>query len=195
MSYQPPQPPSGWGPQGYPPPGYPHQGYPPQPPPKKTSALAIIVAGIVAICGICMVVGAISKNRNSGTPGTTGTTGGDPSQRQYVTQTCADVAHLFGSQSRMSDLQQTELWRQYDGKWARWSVTAGEVSETFGQLQVQFKCGTESLLFDGHAYFGDDQRARLLGVQPGATIQIEGRLEDHGRLLGLSLRDATLTGP
>jgi hypothetical protein len=68
----------------------------------------------------------------------------------------------------------------------------GDLSETFGRLQMQFRCGTESLLFDGHAAFGDDQRPALLRIQQGSSVNIEGRLSDHGRLLGLSLQDAEI---
>ena len=191
MSYQ--QPPQ-WGPQGYPPPGYPPQGYPPgyppQTPPKKTSVVTILVGLIAATCFACIGFSAYQRATHpelfpqSNTPSST--------QREYVTQSCAQVAHLFGNQSRMSDLQQNELWRQYDEKWVRWQVRVGEITETFGTLQMQFRCGSESLLFDGHAAFDDDQRSRLLTIQPGSTVQIEGRLADHGRVLGLSIRDATI---
>jgi len=37
-----------------------------------------------------------------------------------------------------------------------------------------------------------DQRAALLQIRPNTMVQIEGRLSDHGQLLGLSIRDATL---
>jgi hypothetical protein len=123
-----------------------------------------------------------------------GTTPGSvaPAERQYLTQNCSEVAHLFGMQSRTTELQQTELWRQYDNRWVRWTVQAGEVSETLGTLQMQFKCGTESLLFDGHARFPDSARARLIQVQQGSQVQIEGRLTDHGRLMGLTVSDADL---
>jgi hypothetical protein len=143
------------------------------------------------MCVACMIVGALGKKTGTDS-GSSGTSSGSAAQRQYVSQSCAEVSHLFGSQSRMSDLQQNELWRQYDDKWVRWTVTVGEVTETFGRLQMQFRCGSESLLFDGHAYFSSEQRTRLLGVQTGSTVQIEGRLNDHGRLLGLSLEDSTL---
>lgn len=70
---------------------------------------------------------------------------------------------------------------------------ASNIRESLGRLQMQFRCGTESLVFDGHAYFSDDQRSRLVAVQPGAAVAIEGRLSDHGRFLGLSIQDTTLT--
>ena len=183
-------PPPGWAPpQGYQQPGYPPQGYGPPPQPKGTSKLLIAILGIGGICAACVIFAAVSKN---GSPNGTPLPGSPPAARQYIAQSCAEVSHLFGMQSRTTELQQTELWRQYDGRWVRWSVTAGEVSETLGQLQMQFKCGTESLLFDGYAHFPDAARARLLQVQQGSTVQIEGRLSDHGRLMGLTLQDAEL---
>lgn len=209
---QPPQPP-GWGPQGYPPQGYPPPGYPPQyappPPPKKTSALVIAVGGIAAMCVVCGVVGALMPKENraptstttsssltpSSTPTNPAQPANPPSGRVYVTETCAQVAHTFGAQANLSDLQQEELWRQYDDKWVRWRVKVGDVSETLGQLQMQFQCSRESLLADGFAHFDDSQRARLLAVRPGTTVEIEGRLDDHGRVLGLSLADATIVSP
>ena len=40
------------------------------------------------------------------------------------------------------------------------------------------------------------KRADLhLAVRPGTTVEIEGRLDDHGRVLGLSLADATIVSP
>jgi hypothetical protein len=115
--------------------------------------------------------------------------------RQFIPQTCAEVSHLFGAQSELSELQQEETWRQYDGRWVRWRVKVVEVGETLGTLQLQFKCTREVLVSDGIASFEDDQRARLLAVRTGRTIEIVARLEDHGRLLGLSLRDASIVGP
>lgn len=135
-----------------------------------------------------MVFAAVNKKDGpDGSP-----SGSSPAGRQYIEQSCAEVSHLFGMQSRTTELQQTELWRQYDGRWVRWTVTAGEVGETLGSLHMQFKCGTESLILDGSAYFPDSARARLLGVQSGSAVQIEGRLADHGRFLGLRLNDAEL---
>lgn len=217
---QQPPPPPGWGPQGYPPPGYPPPQYAPPPPPKKTNVVALIVGAITVICVACMVIGALlpkpptvstvtpsstaptpTPTAPSGTPGATPPTA-DPAQpanphpdRTYVTETCAQVSHTFGAQSELSDLQQEELWRQYDGKWVRWRVKVGDVSETLGQLQMQFKCGREALILDGTALFDDDQRARLLAVRTGSTVEIEAQLSDHGRVLGLSLSDATITSP
>lgn len=183
------QPPPGWAPpQGYQQPGYSPQGYGPPPQPKGTSKLLIAILGIGGICAACVVFAAVNK-KDGFDPSSPSAT---PAQRQYIQQSCAEVSHLFGMQSRTTELQQTELWRQYDGRWVRWSVTAGEVSETLGQLQMQFKCGTESLLFDGYAHFPDAARTRLLQVQQGSTVQVEGRLSDHGRLMGLTLQDAEL---
>lgn len=156
--------------------------------------MLLAILGIVGICGACMVVGALGKKDGGGGGGGGGSSSA-PDQRQYVTQTCAEVAHLFGNQSRNSELQQDEMWRQYNGKWARWTVRAGSISETFGTLQMQFKCSGESLILDGSASFGDDQRARLLQIHEGDTVTIEGKLSDHGRLLGISLREATIAGP
>ena len=156
-------------------------------------ALAAI-GGITLMCVACMVAGAVSGKRvqDQVAANRAASPAANPSQRVYVTETCSAVAHMFGTQSRMTDLQQNELWRAYDGKWVRWRVTVGDVSETFGTLQMQFKCGTESLLFDGHARFGDDQRARLVQAQQGSTVEIEGRLSDHGRLMGMTISDAEL---
>lgn len=188
---QPPQ--WGGGPQGPPyqqqyPQQYPPQGWGP-PPPKKTSGAAMAILGIAGACVACMVFGAVGKSRD----GTGPSSSAPPAQRQYVTQSCSEVAHLFGTRSRMTELQQNELWRQYDEKWVRWQLTVGEIRESFGGYQMQFRCGTESLVFDGHAYFPASERERLLALQPGATIPIEGRLADHGRFLGLSIRDASIT--
>lgn len=191
MYQQPPQQPPGWAP----PPGYPPQGYAPQgygpPPPKKTSAGTIVIAVLIGFCGLCCIGAALNKQNGPGSTSPSAPSAA-PAARQYIPQTCSEVSHLFGMQSRTTELQQTELWRQYDGRWVRWTVHAGEVGETLGQLQMQFKCGTESLLFDGHAYFPDAARARLLQVQQGSQVQIEGRLGDHGRLLGLRIDDAEL---
>jgi hypothetical protein len=195
--YQPPQPPGGpgWGPPGYPPQGYPPQGYgAPPPPPKGTSKALIAIGAIAGICVLCGVAGALGKKDGAGGGSAGGGGSSSAASRQYVTQTCSEVAHMFGNRSQMTDLQQEELWRQYDGKWVRWTVRVGEISQSFGGLSMQFKCGTESLLFDGHARFDDAQRSRLLQITPNSTVQIEGRLDDHGRLLGLSLQDTTIVG-
>lgn len=186
MSQQPPQ----WGPPGYPPQGY-YQ--PPQPPPKTGASKSLIA--ILAICGTCLacvIFGAIgNKNRGEGSTSTGG--GPAPASREYVTEDCAQVAHMFGARSQMSDLQQGEAWRAYNRKWVRWTVTVGDVRESFGGYQMQFRCGTESLIFDGHARFDSSQRQQLLSVQTGTAVRIEGQLTDHGRLMGLSINNASIS--
>ena len=110
-----------------------------------------------------------------------------------MTDTCARVAHLFGPQSRMTDLQQEELWRRYDQRWVRWRVRVGEISNgALGGLQMQFKCSGEALIADGSAFFPDSARERLLRIHPDEVVTLVAQLKDHGQILGLSLDDASL---
>ena len=147
---------------------------------------------ILTVAAFSLFFYATDKPNSDGNSGGGSTAAPQGSPREYVTETCSQVAHNFGANAQLSQLQQDEMWRQYNGKWVRWNVRVGEISEVLGSLQMQFKCSTESLLFDGHAYFDNDQRAALLQIRPNTMVQIEGRLSDHGQLLGLSIRDATL---
>ena len=114
--------------------------------------------------------------------------------RQFITGTCADTARLFGLGTRLSELQQNALWdASYEGRWVRWRVRVKEVSSTFGQLQLQFKCPrSRALSYDGFAHFDREHRNALTQLETGSTVTLVGRLADHGQLLGLSLDDGAL---
>lgn len=178
-------------PQGYamPPGAYVVQGQPAPVPPAKTSGCAWAALVILLVGGACFVMSAVGRERRASQPGQVA--GGET--RQYVAESCSQVVHIFGSRSGLTELQQTDRWSQYDGRWVRWTARAGSVSQTFGTISMQFRCGGESLLLDGTASFVDSARPQLMQVHEGDSVGFEGRLIDHGRLLGLHIADATIT--
>lgn len=133
----------------------------------------------------------IGKNNPSGAAGAAGGSVPAP-QRNYLTQSCAEVVNIFSNNTQYTELQRRSMWdTQYKGRWVRWTATVNTVDQAMlGGYQVQFKCSTASLVMDGHATFGADQQARLMQFQRGAQISFVGRLSDWGQFLGISVEDA-----
>ncbi len=170
---------------------------------KTMKWLGLILAGIVLIAVIQSAIGRGERALNAPVavsrtpappPRALSTAAAVAPQKEYVNKTCAEVADMFSAQSRMTDLQKDKAWQDgYDGRWVRWTASVNSLDgSAFGGIQLQFKCSKASLLFDGHAEFGDDQRDKLMNVGKDSQVTFEGRLKDHGDLLGLAIGDATL---
>lgn len=180
----------GWGPQQ---PGW---GPPPPVPPRKSAApkIALVIIGMVGMCCVgSFIVGKRAQEQHPG--GNTLATASEPSNapRQYITGTCASIANGFSNNTRLTQLQREEAWRQFEGKWIRWEATVNLIDRSaFGGIQLQFKCSPNSLMLDGHARFSETQLSKLMQFRQGDVIRFEGRLADWGQFTGISIEDAAV---
>ena len=118
---------------------------------------------------------------------TTGTT--KPVPLAFLAESCADLSRDFGTQSKLSDLQKEERWKQYKGRAFKWNLKVTEVSsDIFGGFTVQFKCAVDSssLIQDIQLKYQDSDKARVLQLTKGSAYEIKGRLGRASTLLGMT---------
>lgn len=176
--------------------------------PRKTSPVVIGLAVVGGITILALIGRAMDGGTESGASTTTAavTEPAPPAReappvpsatpRQYVAQGCGDFVSTLGTQSGLTALQAEARWeREYRGRWVRWTATVSLVQRAIvgNMIQVQFRCATGTLVFDGHAHFSADQRDALLRFQQGDAIDFEGRLARYGQVLGVVVEDATVT--
>lgn len=110
-------------------------------------------------------------------------------REKYLKESCTQLARAFGPESRLSDLQKEEAWKQYEGKEFAWDLEVVEVSSgLLGGYTVQFKCGrnSPSLIQDLQMSFPARAKSMVMQLQKGAVYEIEGRLKYSSTLLGMT---------
>lgn len=111
-----------------------------------------------------------------------------PEAKQYVDISCSDFASQFGAKSDLSDLQKDEIFKDYDGKYVKWTGTVSSISSTFGQLKMQVKCSPTTLVSDAIISFDDSEKEALLQIKEGETVNFEAQLDSWGQLIPTTLR-------
>lgn len=106
-----------------------------------------------------------------------------------VTESCYDLSTKFGTQSKLSDLQKDELWKEYRGRPFEWQLQIVEVSSgLLGGFTVQAKCSPKSpsLIQDIQLSYGGDAKAFVMGLEKDSAYKIRGTLKRQSTLLGMS---------
>lgn len=151
----------------------------------------------VAFAWLAVMVIAWGSNRNAPHTNGSGGTFDAPTPSMPTTSrapaldpsdTCEQLAAMFGSSSRLSDLQKDQAWQQYEGKRFRWSLRITDVSETFGRLQVQATCvNSRALIQDVVIHYPDNARGYVMSLMKESVYDLEGTLNGQG-LLGMTAR-------
>jgi hypothetical protein len=108
---------------------------------------------------------------------------------RYIKESCSQLSRLFGPESRLSDLQKEEAWKQYEGKEFSWDLQVVEVSSgMLGGYTVQFKCGRNSPSFiqDIQLSYPSRAKAMVMQLEKGAVYQVKGKLKHSSTLLGMT---------
>lgn len=107
---------------------------------------------------------------------------------QPVNEACAQVAAKFSTASGLSELQKTELWKEYEGREFRWSMQMVEVDDAvLGGYRANFKCqGSASLVQDVVVEFPKEWKTSLLQMKKGESYEIHGRFRRTSTFFGIS---------
>ena len=103
-------------------------------------------------------------------------------------ESCLKVTRYFDAQSKLSDLQKDQLWKdEYDNKVFEWSLEVVEVSAgVFSGFTVQFKCvGSNSFIQDVQLSYPKEAKNLVMQMVKGSTYKVKGRLKTQSTLLGL----------
>lgn len=151
-----------------------------------------ILFSFVVLIGLIVVVRMVGSNSEvSG--GKVGAAPTNPSQkaetdtRQFLDLSCEEFSRTFGTDKKLSDLQKDELFKQYDGKYVRWTAKVGEISSFLGTLKAQIKCLPTTLVLDATVAFEDSERDALMALRKDQRFKFEARLDRYGSIIGHSL--------
>lgn len=112
-------------------------------------------------------------------------------EASYVKKSCSLVSHMFGSRSRMSNVQKDQKWKDYKGKPFKWDLKVVEVSDAIigGGYNVQFKCrGSNSFISDIIVKYPSTDKDFILKLEKGSFYKIKGMLVSYSSLVGLSAK-------
>lgn len=160
--------------------------------PGTWAAFGVIMVGIIAVVA--------TSSSGSGGSSSSKTTAARIAERSvaaatppvFLTESCAQVADLFGVNSKLSDLQKDERWPAYNGKAFKWKLQVTEVSaDTFGGYTVQYKCarGSKSFIQDIQIKYGAERKGLVIQMEKDGVYEIQGVLTGTMTLLGLVADD------
>lgn len=98
--------------------------------------------------------------------------------------TFEQVDDVFTSlQSKATDIQKKEAWKQIAGRKIRWTGEVVSISETFGVLQLQVKHKQETFGSDVIVHLQPDQKSKAMRYNKGNRITYSGILDDFGAII------------
>ena len=110
--------------------------------------------------------------------------------RPVVDEPCGDVAKMFSSRGKLSDLQREELWKNYNGKRFKWKMKLGDVTDDLG-LNGHWTCATGSPSMFGSDVvmkYEDQHKPMLLRLEKGSVYEVEGVLDGMMGSVGMFAR-------
>lgn len=98
--------------------------------------------------------------------------------------------------SRMTEVQQEDAWRQFAGKWVRWTGIVRDVTTTWGTLNIHVDMGVGSFGTDIMLCPTEAMIPVAKKLAKGERIFFSGRLDKlPGKFLATALRDVEITNP
>ena len=172
---------------------------PPKQKPENIGSKQFSSLYLLGIMGVLLILCAIcgEATQKGDTPKTEKATGAVSSQKNYIKESCAKVSSAFGLHSKATELQKENAWKQYEGRWVKWTGRVSAVDKTFGfgKLYLQVKCLNSPFLTDAVIFFDDEWENKLLKLKQGQSVTFEARLNNTGSILGLSLNEGKILKP
>ena len=106
----------------------------------------------------------------------------------YITEPCMELSDKFGLQTKLSDIQKIEFWKNYEGKAFEWVLEVTEVSNEFldDGFVVFFKCKNSSAFnHDIMMVYPNTAKDMLLQMKKGSFYKVKGLLQDYNSISGL----------
>lgn len=106
-----------------------------------------------------------------------------PPPIEFIKDSCREVVNKFSSESKLSEVQQTEAWKAYEGKNFKWTLIVQEVSESGSGYSVDYKCtNSDSLIKDVEVRYEASDKDFIMGLTKGKSYQVSGKLIDYSVL-------------
>lgn len=95
-----------------------------------------------------------------------------------VTGSCSEVTKMFNGLSKLSELQKSEAWPNYEGKRFKWKLRLVDISES--GLTGRWDCPRSDPFFFGGSdlilEYGAQDKSTLIELSKGSTYEVEGIL-------------------
>jgi hypothetical protein len=113
--------------------------------------------------------------------------------RIYLGRGCADTVAQFPSRTGLDAPSAQRFREQFAGRWVRWAGMVTNTNSTGdGRVLVQFRCSTQSLLYDGHVWLSPSPYLPTNSLDRNQIVAFEAVLVSHDGPLGLTLQNGTL---
>ncbi len=113
-----------------------------------------------------------------------------PPARESLSQSFEEVDDIFGADSKLTDLQKDELWKDYEGKYVTWTGELTYLKEGLGGggISAGFRHKPGTLTYDVLVSFPNTLRGKLLNYTEGQVLTYTGKLDTRtGAILPYSL--------
>jgi len=104
----------------------------------------------------------------------------------------SELDEIYQAGSTYTNIQKDENWKKYDGKKVKWTGTISEISESFGNLNLQVKMKETTFVSDLIITLKEDQKDKALKLSVGDTVTFIGILDEWGTILPISLKDGEI---
>ena len=121
------------------------------------------------------------KNANSSTG--SGEVAQATPQVEFIKDGCREVSNKFSAESKLSEIQQKEAWKAFEGKIFKWNLVVQEVSESGGGYNVDYKCtNSDSIIKDVEVQYAASDKDLVLRLVKGKNYQVTGKLVEYSVL-------------
>ena len=151
----------------------------------KSTAQGWKIAGTIIFGGLGLVTG-INQVIQSSKPAIP--TREAPRELGVVTESCYDVASLFGPSSPLSSREKEAPWSNYSGKRFEWELRITEIrSNPTGGFEVYAKCAPTPVApsHDIQLSYGSDAQGFVKALEKGKVYELQGALKPSSFFLGL----------
>jgi hypothetical protein len=117
-----------------------------------------------------------------------------PSQSSapVATVSWTQIAAVYSPNSKYTDLQKDELWRQYAGKKMESAGWVASVSESSGTLRMHVKMSRDTGAPEVLIILQDSQRSKATKFSEGDSVMFSGVLDHWGSLPRVTMRDGEI---
>lgn len=116
-----------------------------------------------------------------------------PPPPSYASTDFRDFDRKFGTRSKMTELQKSELFdQQYEGKPVKWAGRVAHVDKTWGDYSVQVKHLPQTFTSDVIITMKDSQADIVRQLSQNDKITYVGIIVDRGDILGHSVHDGEI---
>ncbi len=104
----------------------------------------------------------------------------------------AELEDTYAINSKKTDIQKNEIWKNYQGKKVKWSGEVASISDTFGTLSLQVKIDPGTMTSDVLVDLKPSQRDAALKLSQGSKVTFVGVLDSWGTIMPITLSNGEI---